>query len=211
MIESKKGLNMYESVSPIYERNELMQSIFEAIGSEADLSEKQIDDIRNQIVPQTATWGLDIWEQRLGLITNHNEDIKIRRAKIIAKIQSKYIINPKRMENMIQNFVDADIDIEENVAPYVFEVDLLSENGFPNDLKDLYATVKKIKPSHLGVIYKLIAITQTNLYIAALSFEGEVISTYPWTPNDIESQTELYIPMVNYSNLETIVTYPKED
>jgi hypothetical protein len=47
-----------------------MQSIFNAIGNEADLSVELGDEILRQLFPQTAdSWGLSIWEQRLGLVT----------------------------------------------------------------------------------------------------------------------------------------------
>jgi hypothetical protein len=211
MIESTKAKEMYESVSPIYERNMLMQSIFEAIGSEADLSEKQIDDISNQLFPQTATWGLDIWEQRLGLITNHNEELSIRRAKIITKLQSKYIVNPDRMANIIKKFLNADINIKENVAPYIFEIDLLSEEGFPNELNDIYATVKKVKPSHLGVKYKIVPLTKSNLYFGAVNILSEEIIVYPYVARSIETKAKIDIVSLQPSGAENITIYPRKE
>lgn len=209
MIESKRGQAMFNSVSPIYDQNEVMKAIYEAIGTEADMSVELANDTLLQLYPQTATWGLDIWEQRLKLITNHNEDIKLRRAKILTKLQSRNIINPQRMAYMIQNFVSADIDIKEDVAPYVFEVDILSHEGFKNDLKDLYSTVKRIKPSHLGVIYKIIAITQSNLYIASTHITGEEVTVYPYIAKTIEAKGRININSSQATGAENITTYPK--
>jgi hypothetical protein len=209
MIKSKKGQEMFNSVSPIYEQNEIMESIFEAIGTEADMSVVLSDDILLQLFPQTATWGLDIWEQRLGLITNHNEDIKIRRAKIMAKLQSRYVINPNRMACMIQNFTNGDIEIQENVTPYVFEVDILSEDGFLDDLKDLYSTVKRTKPSHLGVKYKLININKGKLNIGATHITGEEITVYPYVAKTIETKVTININSAQATGAENITTYPK--
>ncbi|WP_238861046.1 putative phage tail protein [Clostridium sp. YIM B02569] len=208
-IDSKKGQEMLNSVSPIYDQNVIMKGIFEAIGSEADSSSDLADDLLLQFFLQTATWGLDIWEQRLNITTNHNEEITTRRAKILTKLQSKTIINPEKMAYILKNFVSADIDIKENIAPYTFKVELLSYTGFPNDLKDLYNTVKRIKPSHLAVEYNLISILQSDIYYHLAIVTGESIEVYPWAPKDIESKGKFEIGIIQSSGAECITTYPK--
>lgn len=160
MIESKKGQEMYLSVSPIYEQNEVMKAIFQAIGTEADMSVELADDILLQLFPQTATWGLDIWEQRLGLVTNHNESLENRRGKVIAKLQSKYIINPERMANVIKSYTGVGTLITENVAPYVFRVEFPIKDC---KLSDFTTIVNKIKPSHLGYEFSLRCDSELNL------------------------------------------------
>lgn len=57
MIKSKNGNMMFNYISPVYEESEIIKSIFEAIGSEVDLTERQLDDIMLQLFTQTATWG----------------------------------------------------------------------------------------------------------------------------------------------------------
>jgi len=211
MINSKKGNMMFNSVSPIYEKNEIMKSIFEAIGSEEDLVEKQLDDIMLQLFPQTATWGLIFWERRLKVPVNLSEDIKVRRAKIISKLKTKDVtINPKVIERVINNFTKAKCAIEDSVAPYVIGIDLKSENGFKTELKPMYKEVRRIVPSHLDIKYKLLSVTKSNLYNALIGFTGEIIRVYPWTPNNLNSKANVYIPITQHSSLENIKTYPKE-
>lgn len=83
MITSKKGREMLLTLSPIYEQSLVMNSIYEAIGSEFDNLELLNEEIELQLFPQTATWGLNFWENRVGLITNLDEDIEIRRRKLL--------------------------------------------------------------------------------------------------------------------------------
>ncbi len=201
---------MISHISPIYQNSKIEQAIYESIGSEWDNADELAQEILLQLHPQTATWGLVFWEQRLGLPTNTNEDIEIRRRKVIAKRQSKHIINPERMAIILKNYTGADIEIIENIAPYTFEVKLTGREGFPKSLEDLYKEVKKIKPSHLSVKYKLISLTESNLYIGATSFSGETITVYPWTPNNIETTGNIEIALAQNAGLETITTYPKE-
>lgn len=211
MIKSQKGKEMITYVSPIYEQSRVIQAIFEAIGYEWDVAGALSDDILRQFFPQTATWGLIYWEEAVSIVTNLNEDMERRRRKVIAKLQSRYAINPKRMALILKNYTGADILITENIAPYTFEVKLTGREGFPKSLEDLYKEVKKIKPSHLSVKYKLISLTESNLYIGATSFSGETITVYPWTPNNIETTGNIEIALAQNAGFETITTYPKEE
>lgn len=170
MISSKKGQEMYLSVTPMYENSKLMLSIFNAIGSEADMSVELADEILRQLFPQTAdSWGLTIWEQRLGLVTNISESIERRRKKVIAKFQTKFIITPERMAFIVKNYTGVEPLIEENVAPYTFDVYLKTHTMFSDILSDVHNVIKTIKPSHLA--YNLIMQYVTNVIISLSSEE----------------------------------------
>ena len=208
MIKSQKGREMIGYISPIYEQSKVMQAIFEAIGSEFDDAYKLSNDILKQLFPQTATWGLIYWEDAVNIISN-NEDIERRRGKVIAKLQSRYTITPLKMAMILKNYTGADIEIKENIAPYTFEVKLTGRQGFPKSLEDLYKEVKKIKPSHLSVKYKLISITESNLYIGATTLCGEEITVYPWEPKEIKSKGKFNIAISNNATVENITIYPK--
>ncbi|WP_010295848.1 YmfQ family protein [Clostridium senegalense] len=212
MFKSIKAQEMYSSVSPVYENNKLMKKIYELIGVELDTSIDMTDEILKQFFPQTATWGLTIWEKRLNIPSNINENIDIRRAKVISRLQSKNkIINPQQMATVISNYTKAKIDIIEDVAPYVFEIDLVSNNGFPIDLKELYKEIIRIKPSHLGVRYKLTSINQNKVFVASSIINGEEVTVYPWSPREIESRGKLNISLGHNSGVEDIVIYPRKE
>ncbi len=202
---------MLSYISPLYQNSKIEQAIYEAIGSEWDSADELAHEILLQLHPQTATWGLVFWEQRLGLPTNTNEDMERRRRKVIAKRQSKHIINPERMAIILKNYTGADIEIIENVAPYVFEVKLTGREGFPKSLEDLYKEVKRIKPSHLSVRYRLISITESKFYVGAATLCGEEIVVYPWSPKAIESKGRINIAMANNTGVENITLYPKKE
>lgn len=211
MIKSQKGNEMFGYISPVYEQSLVMHSIFEAIGNEYDLANELSEDILKQLFPQTATWGLIYWEEAVKIVSNLSEAIERRRGKVIAKLQSRYIINPKRMSIILQNYTGADIEIIENIAPYTFEVKLTGREGFPKSLEDLYKTVKKIKPSHASVRYKLISITQSSFYIGACTLCGEEVTVYPWSPKSIESKGTVNVAIVQGSGMENITIYPRKE
>lgn len=192
MINSKKGQQMYSSVTPMYTDSMLMQAIFEAIGTEADMSVDLSDEILRNIFPQTAdSWGLTIWEQRLGLVTNISEDIEKRRKKVITRLQTKSIINPEKIGYIIRSLTGVETDVVDKVADYIFGVTLISDKAFNVDLNEVMSEIKRVKPSHLGYLLglqteKKIQVTTTREYaFNPLNMcgqfncgDGIVISTY---------------------------------
>lgn len=209
-MESPRGQQMIKDISPDSQGSSIEQSIYEAIGSEFDNTDSIIDEILKQYFPQTATWGLAWWEKRLELPTNLSEDIEKRRKKVIVKLQTRWPMTPLNMAKIISTYTNASVYITENVAPYTFQIDLLSNSGFPEDLVELYKTVKRIKPSHQSVQYKLTSVTSMNIYYAAASISGETITVYPWTPREIESRGKINVATAVANNTEIVTVYPKE-
>lgn len=209
MITSKKGNEMLQYITPMYQKSIIEQAIYEAIGREWDSADELAHEVMLQLFPQTATWGIVFWEQRVGLTTNTNEDIERRRRKVIAKLQSKHVITPERMAMILKNYTGSDILITENIEPYTFEVKLTGKKGFPKSLDYLYKTVRRIKPSHLSVKHKLISVTEWNFYIGATTLCGETITVYPWSPKNIESKGKINIALGNNTGFENITIYPK--
>lgn len=165
MISSKKGQEMYASVTPIYENSVLMKGIFNAIGSEADNSIKLADEVLLNIFPQTAdSWGLTLWEERLKIVTNISEDIEKRRKRIITRLQTKSIINPEKIGYIIGSLTGLDVDVIDKVADYIFGVTLISNGAFNVDLSEVISEIKRIKPSHMG--YSLALENQKSINIS---------------------------------------------
>lgn len=171
MLESKKANEIYSSITNMYVDSKIMQTILEVIGRELDTSIELTYEVLRQLFPQTAdSWGLTIWEQRLGLVTNLNEDIEKRRGKIITKLQSRFPITPERMALIVKNITKIKPIVIENVAPYTILLDFKSNRGYENIYEELYSLVKRIKPSHIAVKYKfeISNNSKSNIYTASI-------------------------------------------
>lgn len=187
------------------------KEVFYAQGRQLGTLKYYIQDLVSNCFIETATWGLDIWEKEYGITPKSDDILEIRRSRILAKKKGWQTITKKVVEDICNSFVDKTTVIE-HIEEYYFE--LLLENinkGFYNFLEDLIEIIDELKPAHLDVFYELIQTTMSNLYLASVTVDAETISTYPYTPNNIQSQTNVYIPIANESNLETIMTYPKEE
>ncbi len=194
----------------IYENNKEMQSIYDAQKSELDRLLYYIEDIKNQFDIDTATWGLDLWEEAYGIKINHSYSYEERRKAVKAKERGQGIFSKGTAIRIGNTYADT-TEIIENIEPYWFALILESYNGFPYGLDSFYKIIEELKPAHLCVKYDLVSVTKSDFYIAGISLEGEIITTYPWTPSEIENNIEVFIPMATYSGAETITTYPKEE
>ncbi|WP_142976010.1 YmfQ family protein [Clostridium botulinum] len=211
MITSPKGKEMIKQITPMYQDSKIEKAIYQAIGNEFDNAEYLINELLLQLFPQTATWGLVLWEQRVGLNTNLSETLEQRRRKVITKLQTRYPITPLAMANILKSYTGADINIVENVSPYTFKIKLTGKEGFPSSLNNLYKKGKKIKPSHLSVEYDLISITQSKIFLGTCMTLGEEITVYPWSPQNIQSIGSVNLALGNNTGTEEITVYPKGD
>lgn len=185
------------------------QQVLQSQGYQLGTINYYIQDLLNQCFVETADWGLEYWEKEYGITPKPTDTLTNRRNRILARKRGQETTTEAVIKNICNSFVDKTKIIKHN-EEYYFELLLESYSGFHNFLEDLIEIIEELKPAHLGVLYELIATTKSNLYIGMVSFDGEIVATYPYTPNDIMSQTNIYIPIANQSNLETIMTYPQD-
>lgn len=193
-------------------KSKIFQKLFEIRQKLIDKFDFDIQDLIDQAYIHTATWGLTAWEKELGIPVNEEDTYEKRRARCLAKIRGYGNCTIEHLKNVCASFNYADnIDIDEHFEDYFFNIILNSYNGFPKSMEDLYSIVREISPAHLGIHYKLRAITKSNLNIAAVGFTGEIIRVYPWSVDNIKSEIDVYIPAIQRRGLETIRVCPKEE
>lgn len=175
MITSKKGQEMIKNISPIYANSKIEQAIYEAIGLEFDNADYLAEEILKQIFPQTATWGLVFWENRLNISINSNEDIEKRRQKIITKMQTKWPLTPERMASILKNYTNAEVKIIEGIDDFTFQVLLKTYSGIGEVLKEIINKIKEIKPSHMSFIISINYFTDILTKLIFKSWDSDVI------------------------------------
>lgn len=202
-IELKKYMN------PGNIKGSTMDSIIEQEERQLENLKSNVDISLNEtFIKRAQSIGLTILEKEFGLKVDNTLTIEERRKRLLAKKRGTGTTTIEAIKNICNAYAD-NTEVVEHTSEYWFELLLESYNGFLTDIESLYNTITEVKPAHLGVKYKLIATTKSNFYIGATSFTGETITTYPWQETEIEGKADIYVPIVNYSNLETITTYPK--
>lgn len=189
--------------------NYIFQEIFNVHGNILDKLGGELSNLFLQVLPQTATeWGLDLWEKRVGIITNTSKSIEERRAKILAKLNTRGTTTVEVIKQICKSFV-SNVEIVEHNSEYYFEVNLLTATGFPYALDSLYDSVEIAKPAHLGVKYKLISLTQSPIYYSLAAMTGETLTVYPWIAKNIETSGKIEVGISQALGSEDITIYPK--
>ena len=110
------------------------------------------EDLLKQLDLSAATWGLDIWEERLGLPTNHSEPYSQRRRRVKAKLQGQGTTTVEVLRSVVASFGYnlSQVSIVEHSRQYKFEIVLSELAAVPGDVSAIEAAVNEIKPAHLG-------------------------------------------------------------
>lgn len=147
---SPAAIRMMETVSPIYDRAYVAKWIYQVMGVEMDQAWDFFIELRLQIAPETATWGIDYWEQRFDIEPDESLTLEERRQRVIVKRSKRAPMNPARIEDIIGKLLNLETKVTENIAPYIFRVTSEEAGDEELSLELAYKTLKEIKPSHLG-------------------------------------------------------------
>ncbi|NLG89934.1 MAG: DUF2313 domain-containing protein [Clostridiaceae bacterium] len=109
--------------------------------------ENAIEDVLNQCFLDTATWGLDLWDEFLGINTKEYS-IEERRNILKNKLWMRPPFTVARLYDMLRNTAD-NVYITEDYANYTFEVTLLMKDRLKVALSKIMAQIEEAKPAHL--------------------------------------------------------------
>ena len=149
---AKEILNM---ISPVYGNDYVSLWLYQVIGSQLDKISEWSDEYKQQLVPQTATWALPLWESEYGLVSNPNMTIEQRRQNVINKMWSRLPMNPERFCQFISVIAGADVRIQERTGKNKFTIYISSVPNLVNEVA-VKKEIDTLKPSHLvyGIVYE---------------------------------------------------------
>ena len=150
IIKSPEAMRMLQMVTKdFYSRAYIAQWMFEAMGREYDEMAAWVRGLRYEVFPQTCTWSIAIWEWVYGYEPDDALSLDFRRQRILAHIIAQAPINPEVIRRGVAALTGAEVEINENVAPYTFGI-VLSQTEQPLNFIEVKRYVRRIKPSHLA-------------------------------------------------------------
>lgn len=153
-ITSTRGQEMLTYLPPYYETSRVMRALLEAEGLELDKLRLALDETLNQFFVNTATWGLDRWEEELGLPVTPNQPEAERRDKIISRLRGYGTATISVVKQVAEAYDKGAIDIVEDHVAYTITVQFVDTTGVPPNLDDLKAAVRAVVPAHLDILYE---------------------------------------------------------
>ncbi|WFD12448.1 putative phage tail protein [Tepidibacter hydrothermalis] len=149
------------------------------IQADLDMTEKEVNPLA------MANTNLTRWESFFKLPSNIQDDVQIRRARVISEfiqyMSDENVIRKDEMEAITALYADSS-EVIEHFSQFLFDVILkvTGENTIPISIKEVCSVIQRIKPSWtsytLGIDFK---IKDSNLNIGVLSISGEEITLYP--------------------------------
>lgn len=108
-----------------------------------------IKDIIAQCFIDTATWGLNLWEEQIGVSTDINKSYEERREIIKARLRGSGTVTKKMIKETAVAFSGGDVDIIEHTESYSFTVRFVGVKGIPKNMAAFIEMINTIKPAHL--------------------------------------------------------------
>lgn len=158
--------DMLSMVSPIYDESYVGKWIFEIMGMPLGKARDIVNDLQNQLNPETATWTLPYWEESYGIVTNESLSIKERRSAIVKKRNFRKPMNPARIEMLLKDICGRDVRLVENVAPHMFSIEI-ADGESAVDLREIIENLCSVKQSQksfvIGVGQRTDIVLRTNV------------------------------------------------
>lgn len=135
-----------------YQRIREFEIIMDAEDKEMDLLKSHIKDAIQQLQLDTATTGLDIWEQDTGTVGQQDASYEDRRAKIRSKLRGTGKIDEDLIKVVCDAWTNGNVEVSFDGK---IRIKFNSFYGIPSNMEAVKEAIEKIIPAHLGVKYDL--------------------------------------------------------
>ena len=149
-IEIKRETDLLEYLPSFYHNSDVIKSFMESNSIEVDTLKAYIEDLSKNLYVKTATWGLDLFEDELGLVTDKSVSYEERRERILAKKRGNGTTTKAMIKNTAEAFSGGEVEVIENFNDYSFVVKFVGVKGIPKNLALFKNMLEEIKPAHLN-------------------------------------------------------------
>lgn len=149
------ALQMMQTITGngFYDNSYIGKWLFQVMGMEIEDAVQHIRELPEQAFPQSVTWGIRYQEDKYGIPENTGKSLEERRKQILLQKTFHSPMNPAFLERQVGLIVGHDrISVVENIAPYVFRVEIQEIDESAAIYGDVRRYVRKVKPSHLSLI-----------------------------------------------------------
>ncbi|MEK4053343.1 YmfQ family protein [Paenibacillus sp. FSL F4-0087] len=153
-LTSEKGQELFSYLPSYYETSRVMQADMQSKGTEMDLLYQALDETLDQFFVRTATWGLDFWEQELGIETDHLKPVEQRRAVVESKLRGAGKFSGRLVANVAGAYAGGKVDVTFQPEAWSFTVSFVDTMGIPPNIDDLKRAIEELKPAHMAVEYE---------------------------------------------------------
>jgi len=144
-------------VPKYYQDSKHVQSILQTNGNESIRLHSSIYDVLDQFYIETATWGLDLWEELFGIETDYLVPIEIRREELILRFKGFYKVGVDTLLEQAEKFWESTVTQDPSnytVTVQITQIRAVEESLDPKKFKRFVHRMKAMVPSHIELIIK---------------------------------------------------------
>lgn len=148
-----RSLTKRERVPDYHYASEQSKALIEALEDASLEAKAALEDVMAQFFINTATWGLALWEQQVGIETDNALSLDARRSAVLQKL----VASGNTTAEMIRGLAEAITGYEARVEvhdDYSFSLSFWGEQTklAAIDVDELKSVVEQIKPAHLRFV-----------------------------------------------------------
>ncbi|HBF6858425.1 TPA: DUF2313 domain-containing protein [Clostridioides difficile] len=196
---------------PSFYNNDITRKIQDAYDIELSTLRETYDDTFDQFFVDTATWGLDYWENILSIKNRFDLSIEDRRSNIKAKMRGKGTTTIEVIKAIGEAYTKTDVDVKVFSNLFSFTLSFITNDCSYNTILELDKKIEEIKPAHLEHKFEMILFNQNSMFAGSTMNAGETVTIYPYSPTDITSFGELTITTGNDRSMEKVTLYPRQE
>ena len=145
-----------ERVPEYHYASEQSKALIEALEDASAEAKAALEDVIDQFLIDTATWGLQYWEQTLGLSVDESKNAEYRRSRIKSKLRGAGVTTVAMIRNVAESFSNGEVDVLEYPGQFRLEIKFVGTTGTPPNMEDLTAALREIMPAHLRWDYMFV-------------------------------------------------------
>ena len=158
----QKMVDILAYLPKFLQKSPLFKGTNDADNREHETIRLDLQDLLNQFFIKSATWGLERWEDLVGIKTDTTKSLESRRDAVIAKLQNPESVTETFLTNLINRYI-ADKAGYIISYPAEYRIEILYHGGQVLDYEGLQKAIRIYIPAHLG--YKLVTITNGSLEV----------------------------------------------
>lgn len=160
----QKMVDILAYLPKFLQKSPLFKGTNDADNREHETIRLDLQDLLNQFFIKSATWGLERWEDLVGIKTDTTKSLESRRDAVIAKLQNPESVTETFLTNLINRYI-ADKAGYIISYPSEYRIEVLYHGGQVLDYENLRKSINTYIPAHIG--YKLVTITNGSLEVYA--------------------------------------------
>ncbi|CAM3442553.1 putative phage tail protein [Marinicrinis lubricantis] len=137
-------------LQPFQRRSTVFKDMFTAESEQFQKYDETLEDLKRQLSVDTATWGLEIYEEEYGIPVDTTKSYSERRSVIKSKMRGTGKVDAALIKLVADSYSNGGVDVDFDGAIRITFTNVI---GAPPNIEDLKEAIEEVKPAHIRIKY----------------------------------------------------------